>query len=140
LASATNSCLASLLHDDISLLNGSRTARLSDRVLLGGIASEDEAQELEALNDWVVERGFARGEMAYDYVDPTSGEQRAILDLVWPSGVQEELSEPVAVLLGESADLISMASSAGFRCFTSAADFKRYIVQMDTGGRGLAAE
>jgi hypothetical protein len=140
LAEAANTCLASLLHEDISLLEGSRPARITDRVLLGGIASEEEARELEALNDWVVEQGFASGEMGFDYVDPDTGEQRAILDLVWPNGVQAELTEPVAVLLGESAELISMASAAGFRCFTSTSDFRAYVKRLTTSGAGMAAE
>lgn len=140
LADAANACLASLLHGDMSLLEGARAARITDRVLLGGIASEDEAKELEALNDWVLEQGFARGEMAYDYVDPETGEQRAILDLVWPNGVQSELTEPVAVLLGESAELISMASAAGYRCFTSAAMFKCYVERLSVTGAGAAPE
>jgi hypothetical protein len=127
LAVAANACLASLLHDQASLLESTRAARITDRVLLCGIASEDEARELEALNDWVTEQGFARGELACDHVDPESGEQRAILDLVWPHGVQAELSEPVAVLLDESAGLISLASAAGFRCFTSTKGFKAYV-------------
>lgn len=67
-------------------------------------------------------------------------EQRAIFDLVWPSGVQEELTEPVAVLLGESGELISMASAAGFRCFTSTAAFKSYVEGLNAPNTGLAAE
>ena len=109
-------------------------------MLLGGIASEDEAKELEALNAWVAAQGLAHGQMAYDFVDPETGEQRAIFDLVWPSGVQEELTEPVAVLLGESAELISMASAAGFRCFTSTAAFKSYVRGLNAPNTGLAAE
>ncbi len=140
LADAANACLASLLHDDTSLLEGARAARINDRVLLGGIASEDEASELEALNDWVVAQGFARGEMAFDHVDPETGEQRAILDLVWPNGVQAELTEPVAVLLGESAELISLVSAAGYRCFTSTGEFKSYVKRLNALGGGLAAE
>ncbi|MCV2889608.1 GmrSD restriction endonuclease domain-containing protein [Ruegeria aquimaris] len=140
LADAANACLESLLHGDTSLLDGVRTARTTDRVLLGGIASEDEANELEALNDWVVEQGYARGEMAFDHVDPDTGEQRAILDLVWPSGVQAELTEPVAVLLGEGAELISMASAAGYRCFTSSGEFRTYVNKLSASGSGLAAE
>jgi hypothetical protein len=140
LAEATNACLASLLHDDTSWLDGSRAAKITDRVLLGGIASEDEAKELEALNAWVAAQALAHGQMAYDFVDPETGEQRAIFDLVWPSGVQEELTEPVAVLLGESAELISMASSAGFRCFTSTTAFKSYVVSLNAPNAGLAAE
>ncbi len=140
LAVAANACLASLLHGDTSVLDGARAARITDMVLFGGIASEDEARELEALNDWAVEQGFARGEMGYDHVDPDTGEQRAILDLVWPNGVQAELTEPVAVLLGESAELISLASAAGLRCFTSAGEFKAYVKKLSASGAGIAAE
>lgn len=140
LAEATNACLASLLHGDTALLEGARPARITDRVLLGGIASEDEARELEALNDWVSEQGFARGEMAFDLVDPETGEQRALLDLVWPQGLQAELSEPVAVLLGESAELISLASAAGYRCFTATGAFKSYASRLAANGAGMAAE
>ncbi|QXI66100.1 hypothetical protein CP157_03892 (plasmid) [Paracoccus marcusii] len=140
LAEAANGCLASLLHDDTTWLDGSRAARVTEQVLLGGIASEDEASELEALNAWVVTQEFARGEMSYDYVDPDTGEQRAIFDLVWPTGVQEELTEPVAVLLGESAELISLASAAGFRCFTSTAAFKAYVQRLSATGIGVAAK
>lgn len=140
LAEAANVCLASLLHDDTSWLDGSRAARITDQILLGGIASEDEAKELEELNDLVVAQGHARGQLAYDYIDPETGEQRAIFDLVWPTGVQEELTEPVAVLLGESSELISMASAAGFRCFTSTKDFKSYVERLNAPSASLAAE
>lgn len=78
--------------------------------------------------------------MSFDFVDAETGEQRAILDLVWPNGVQTELSEPVAVLLGESAELISLASSAGYRCFTSTGEFKSYVNRLSTSGQGMAAE
>jgi hypothetical protein len=142
LAEATNACMASLLHDEATLLEGTRTARLTDRVLLGGITSEDEAQELEELNEWVVSQGYARGEISWDYVDPESGEQRAIFDLAWPNGLQFELTEPVAVLIGESAELISLASSAGFRCFTASSDFRAYVRRMGVskGDAEIAAE
>jgi hypothetical protein len=134
LSEAANACLASLLHGDSTLLEGARAARVSDRVLLGGVASEEEANELDALNEWVAEQGFARGEVAFDYVDPGTGEQRAIFDLVWPNGVQVELTEPVAVLLGESAELISLASAAGYRCFTSTGEFKSYARRLSAAG------
>jgi hypothetical protein len=42
-------------------------------------------------------------------------------------GVQEELSQPVAVLLNEDSDTLAIASAAGFRCFTDTKAFKRYV-------------
>ena len=55
-------------------------------------------------------------------------------------GVQFELSEPVAVLLDETSELISLASSGGLRCFTSTAAFKAYVGRLGKGDANLAAE
>jgi hypothetical protein len=93
----------------------------------GGITSEEEEEQLEAINDWMEEMGLSRGMLAYDFADAATGEQRAVFDLAWPSGIQEELSQPVAVLLNESADTIGIASQAGYRCFTSSEEFRRYV-------------
>lgn len=56
-----------------------------------------------------------------------TGEQRAVSDLAWPNGIQEELSQAVAVLLNESTETIGIASQAGCRCFTSIDEFRRYV-------------
>ena len=50
-----------------------------------------------------------------------------MFDLAWPNGIQEELSQPVAVLLNESTETLAIASQAGFRCFTSIEDFRKYV-------------
>jgi hypothetical protein len=47
--------------------------------------------------------------------------------LAWPNGIQEELSQPVAALLSEGTEVIAVASQAGYRCFTTVAEFKRYV-------------
>ncbi|MDZ7697757.1 MAG: hypothetical protein U5R49_12820 [Deltaproteobacteria bacterium] len=82
---------------------------------------------MEAINAWVKEQGFPSGQLSYEFSDPDTGKQQAILDLVWPNGIQEELSPPVAVLLNETAETIAIANRAGFRCFTSSEDFKNYV-------------
>jgi hypothetical protein len=58
---------------------------------------------------------------------PKSGEQRAVFDLAWPNGLQEELSQPVAVLLHEDAATIKASIEAGFRVFADVQSFKRYV-------------
>ena len=78
-------------------------------------------------NAWVKERGLHGGELSYEFSDPETGEQQAVFDLVWPNGIQEELSQPVAVLLNEPTETIAVANRAGFRCFTSSDDFRRYV-------------
>jgi hypothetical protein len=67
--------------------------------------------------------------MLYELADPETGEAMAGLDLVWPDGLQEGLSEPVAVLLDESHDLVAMASSRGYRVFTQIDGFRAYVTR-----------
>jgi len=58
---------------------------------------------------------------------PETGEQQAVFDLAWPEGLQEELSQPVPVLLNEEPKTVALASSAGFRVFTDVIAFKTYV-------------
>lgn len=126
LANEVNEVLKELLPDDSGWLErGMPKSILHD--VLGGIGSEEEEKELEDLNVWVEQQGLPRGTLSYEFVDPTSGSQKAVLDLAWPSGLQEELSEPAALLLNESKDLYVLASESGFRCFTAIGDFKTYV-------------
>lgn len=62
-----------------------------------------------------------------DFADPQSGEQWAVFKLALPSGLQEELSQPVAVLFNEDTAANRVAGEAGFRCFSEAEAFKRYV-------------
>ena len=95
--------------------------------LPGGIDSESEEAALEACNAWVVEQGLPEGNLLYELADPETGEPMALLDLVWPKGLQEGLSDPVALLLGENNDLVARASACGFRVFTQVDGFKHYV-------------
>ena len=127
LAAELNRRMEELLHGDTRWLAGPTAAVSATSTVTGGITSEEEEEQLEAINDWMEEMGLSRGILAYDFADAATGEQRAVFDLAWPSGIQEELSQPVAVLLNESADTIGIASQAGYRCFTSSEEFRRYV-------------
>jgi hypothetical protein len=127
LAAELNRRMEELLHGDTRWLAGPAAAAPAPVTVSGGITSDEEEAELAALNDWVESQGLPRGILAYDFADTETGEQRAIFDLAWPSGVQEELSQPVAVLIDEGSAIISLASEAGFRCFTNAASFRHYV-------------
>ncbi len=116
-----------LLHGDTRWLAGPKTAVPTARSVPGGITSEEEEDQLEALNDWMEAQDLPRGVLPYEFADPDTGEQKAVFDLAWPSGIQEELSQPVAVLLNESTETIAIASQAGYRCFTGIAQFRRYV-------------
>lgn len=127
LAAELNRQMEELLHGDTQWLAGDTPPLVKSKPVVGSIDSEDEEQELESLNEWVESEGLQRGVVAYDYADPNSGKQMAVFDLAWPSGLQENLSQPVAVLLNEEASTISLASQAGYRCFTSGDEFKNYV-------------
>jgi hypothetical protein len=127
LAAEVNQRMEELLHGDTRWLEGpARVASVSVAVP-GGITSEEEEDRLESLNDWMEERGLSRGMLSFDFSDPNTGEQKAVLDLAWPGGIQEELSQPVAVLLNEGPETIGIASQAGYRCFTAIEEFQRYV-------------
>jgi hypothetical protein len=127
LASELNRRMEELLHGDTRWLAGPTAALAAAVSVGGGITSEEEEEQLEALNVWMEAQGLPRGTLAYDFADAATGEQKAVFDLAWPDGVQEKLSQPVAILLNESTDMIAIASQAGFRCFTAADEFRRYV-------------
>ena len=138
LAEEANRRLADLLHGDDrwSRQPGAtdrETAPTSTGKVFGGIADEEEERVLKELNDWVEEQGLPPGELAYDFADEETGEQKAVFDLAWPDGLQPGLSDPVAVLLDEGAEVIALASGAGYRCFTTPADFRRYVAKLLAG-------
>lgn len=128
LAAELNRRMEELLHGDTRWLSGPAAVPVAVvSTPPGGITSEEEEQQLEALNHWMVAQGLPLGQLSYDFADATTGEQKAVFDLAWPNGIQEELSQPVTLLLNESAETIGIASQSGFRCFTSIADFQRYV-------------
>jgi hypothetical protein len=138
LAAEVNKCMEELLHGDIRWLAGP-TATVPVAVAVGrGISSEEEEAQLESLNDWMQAQGLPRGVVAYDFPDSVTGEQKAVFDLAWPSGIQEELSPPVALLLNEDTETIAIASQAGFRCFMTVTEFQRYV-QMEVLGEEMPA-
>lgn len=127
LAEEVNKRMSELLHGETRWLEGTPVSATVASPVVGGITSEEEEQQLEALNEWIEAKGLPRGALSYDFADPNTGQQRAVFDLAWPSGIQEELTQPVAVLINEGNEVLAIASQAGFRCFVSADDFKRYV-------------
>ena len=127
LAAELNRRMEELLHGDVRWLAGSTATVPIVSAVSGGITSEEEEEQLEAINDWMNQQGLPRGTVGYDFADAATGEQKAVFDLAWPNGIQEELSQPVAVLLNENNDTIGIASQAGYRCFTSIEEFRRYV-------------
>ena len=132
LAEETNKRLTELLHGDTHWLERlsvsvEEATSVASPEVIGGISSEEEEQELEALNRWIAEHSLPQGQLAYAFADEETGEQKAVFDLAWPDGIQSGLSQPVAVLLNEGGDVIALASGAGYRCFTTPTDFRQYV-------------
>jgi hypothetical protein len=125
LAAEVNLRMKALLHGETRWLDGPTAA--VPVMLIEGQSNEEEDVQIEKLNDWIVSLGLPRGLVGFDFADPATGEQKAMFDLSWPNGIQEELSQPVAVLLNDPAETIAIASQAGFKCFTTVSEFRQYL-------------
>ena len=104
-----------------------RTPAPTVAIMGGGVADEAEEQVLMECREWLSAQGLPEGEYEFELTNPDSGEPLVILDLAWPNGLQEGLSGPVALLLGEEPVIVGTASSAGYRCFTDAGAFRQYV-------------
>jgi hypothetical protein len=132
LARAANAFLDSLLAssraepvETVSVLVAAPAVEIED--LGTSINGEDEEAALLDTNIWVTQQGLPEGELLYELVDPETGALVALLDLVWPEGIQTHYSEPVALLLNEEMRTLELASAVGFRCFTDVDTFRAYV-------------
>ena len=88
------------------------------------IRSEEE--EIEEVSAWIEEKGLKPGATNHELLD-TDGNVVAIIDLAWPQGIQSGLSEPLALLLNETAETQATVSKYGYRYYTSVREFKEYV-------------
>ena len=133
LAEAANGLLDDLLHGVRGVEQpapaelGVAVPVMEPAAVPGGIADAEEEAVLRALNEWVRGQGLPAGQIEHELSHPETGDPLAILDLAWPSGLQQGYSEAVALLLGEEQETLQIANDHGFRHFTSADAFKRYV-------------
>ena len=113
------------------LLNSLRDGNLPS-VFSGTVGNTTDADSEEAilagLNDFVVARGLPSGELGYEITTDT-GNLLATLDLAWPNGLQDGLSQPVAVLIDEGAPVLRVANNAGFKVFQEPDEFRNYVLR-----------
>ena len=96
-------------------------------IAISGADPDDESAILAEANVFATERGLPAGELAYEVYDENTKELIATIDLAWPHGLQTGYSQPIALLIDEDDAVHHIASDAGFRVFTSLADFLRYV-------------
>ena len=134
LAEAANEFLGSLLRGAVPEVEMEVGAvppapeRLAVAGPSGSIADADEEALILDINAWVVDRELPEGDMLFEVADPETGDANVILDLAWPDGLQEGLSQPVALMINEDRETVGAAVEAGYRCFTDAERFKQYVL------------
>jgi len=62
-----------------------------------------------------------------EVIDEATGELKVIIDLAWANGLQEGLSQPVALLIDEEKEIEEAVNRAGFRFFTGFEEFQKYV-------------
>jgi hypothetical protein len=139
LASAANDFLDSLVGGTAAAYDETEVAvsPIERPVILA--VDDQEELAVRTCQAWVESVGLGRGDESHELVDPETGEQLAILDLAWPNGLQEGLTEPVALLLNEGAEVETVAGAMGFRFFTSVDAFKEYVRRDILGESGEKA-
>lgn len=88
--------------------------------------SPSDGNEVERLSAWMEAHGLNSGTMNHELTDG-NGQVIAMLDLAWPQGIQEGLSEPVALLIDESAETQAAVSAMGYRFFTSVSELQFFV-------------
>lgn len=88
--------------------------------------NRSEEEEIEDMSAWMSERGLVEGTTNFELLDE-NGKVAAIIDLAWPQGIQSGLSEPIALLLNETAEVQATVSKYGYRYYTSVDELQQYI-------------
>jgi hypothetical protein len=94
----------------------------------GGTAPAEEETLLLYILEWIAELQLPDGDLYFELADSESGEPQAVFDLAWPNGLQQGLSQPVALLLDEPHYTEAAANKAGYRYFTDIDSFKSYVL------------
>ncbi|MGY2896779.1 GmrSD restriction endonuclease domain-containing protein [Deinococcus sp. UYEF24] len=123
LAEAANSFLNGLIGGQLEL----PAEETQDGLPTPRTTLQDGEQDLlEDVNTWVQARTLPAGILRHELVS-ADGQQLAVLDLAWPEGLQEGLSQPVALIIDEPEETLAIASQAGYQLFTDRASFQNYV-------------
>lgn len=121
LAQAANGFLASLYGGSLAAIDVQSYATRQNVEL-----ERSEEDEIDDMSAWMSEHGLNEGTVNHELLD-ANGNIIALVDLAWPHGIQSGLSEPVALLLNETAETQAAVSQSGYRYYTSTKDLKDFI-------------
>jgi hypothetical protein len=124
---ARRELLASALNEFLSELHDGHVP--DTKLAQVGIGADEgaasESQQIAELREWLVENLFDAGKTSVE-IPATGNHPSVVLDVAWPSGVQPELTEPVALLIDESVEVWNAAAAYGYRVFVSAEALRDY--------------
>lgn len=123
LAKAANDFLINLSGGGIADVALPPNSFLEGKVMEGA----EEERILREANDWVRSHDLPDGEYDIEVIDNDTRDCIATIDLGWPNGLQEGLSQPIALLINEDEETKEAVNQAGYRFFTDVEKFKRYI-------------
>lgn len=138
LSNAANRFLNSLLHGEVPEKEQERDVIQRSEKDIPRIAVEDEEAQILVCIEWLDGKDLPDPELDYQLADESTGEELAVFDMAWPNGLQEGLSEPVAVLLNEPREVEEVARRAGYRFFRSTEEFKMYVTSEILAGTEIA--
>lgn len=120
LAESANNFLNSLLDNKVDKVE------ITDYANRKGVSNDiNEDEEILELSYWMEENGLSGGEINYEL--KVSDNESIIIDLAWPDGIQNNLSEPVAIMIDEENSNISKVNLQKYRVFEDVKSFKDYI-------------
>ena len=120
LAQAANDLLDSLYNGN---LEEPSIGNFSTKDYSSIISEED---DIEQLCIWMHDKGLNEGTINHELINDT-GDVVGIIDLAWPHGIQNGLSEPIALLLNETQEMQALVSKHGFRFYTNIDEFKEFV-------------
>lgn len=123
--------LAEAANEFLDSLRDGNLPTTTSGTIAGDLDADEEEAILEELNHFAADCGLPLGELGHEIFDANTGDLTATLDLAWPNGLQDGLSEPVAVLIDEENSVRIAANNAGFhRIYTTPEEFKRYVLEL----------
>lgn len=119
--------LAEAANEFLDVLRGGNLPSAVSATVYGELDDDEEEKILDDLNSFVTAHGLPAGELGYEIPDSNTGDA-TVLDLAWPNGLQDGLSDKVAVLINEDNSVRIAANKANFvKVFTNPDEFREYV-------------